>query len=139
MGSHAECNGSLGSPPIAFPASFVEVMYKYVDDSAGQLEKILDVYWEEIKALQEQIPILQQWDNLKGTWMGDMQKRLEDIHVSQVKFTTDWVEETRKALLVEMDCKVTAVWAELQQQVNETHQHLQETLEEIKNEVATVR
>ena len=37
-----------------------------------------------------------------------------------------------------MDRKVTAVRAELQQQVNETHQHLQETLEEIKKEVATV-
>ena len=53
--------------------------------------------------------------------MGDMQKRLEDIHVSQVKFATDLVEETRKALSVEMDRKVTKVWAELQQQVNETH------------------
>ena len=70
--------------------------------------------------------------------MGDMQKRLEDIHVSQVKFATDLVEETRKVLSVEMDRKVTAVRAELQQQVNETHQLLQETLEEIKNEVATV-
>ena len=63
--------------------------------------------------------------------MGDMQKRLEDIRVSQVKFATDLVEETRKALSAEMDRKVTAVRAELQQQVNETHQHLQETLEEI--------
>ena len=39
---------------------FAEVMYKYVDDSAGQLEKTLAAYWEEIKALQEQIPVLQQ-------------------------------------------------------------------------------
>ena len=38
--------------------SFAEVMYKYVDDSAGQLEKTLAAYWEEIKALREQIPIL---------------------------------------------------------------------------------
>ena len=52
--------------------------------------------------------------------MVDMQKRLEDIRVSQVKFATDLVEETRKALSAEMDRKVTAVWAELQQQVNET-------------------
>ena len=117
---------------------FAEVMYKYVDDSVGQLEKTLAAYWEEIKALQEQIPVLQQQDNLTGTRMGDMQKRLEDIHVSQVKFATDLVEETRKALSAEIDCKVTAVRAELQQQVNETHQHLQETLEEIKKEVATV-
>ena len=64
--------------------------------------------------------------------MGDMQKRLEDIRVSKVKFAMDLVEEMRKALLAEMDRKVTAVRAELQQQVNETHQHLQETLEEIK-------
>ena len=40
--------------------SFAEVMYKYVDDSTRRLEKTLDAYWEEIKALQEQIPILQQ-------------------------------------------------------------------------------
>ena len=31
---------------------FAEVMYKYVDDSAGQLEKTMAAYWEEIKALQ---------------------------------------------------------------------------------------
>ena len=111
---------------------FAEVMYKYVDDSAGRLEKTLAAYWEEIKALQEQIPVLRQQDNLTGTRMGDMQKRLEDIRVSQVKFATDLVEETRKALSAEMDRKVTTVRAELQQQVNETHQHLQETLEEIK-------
>ena len=117
---------------------FAEEMYKYLDDSAGQLKKTLAAYWEEIKALQEQIPVLQQQDNLTGTRMGDMQKRLKDIRVSQVKFATDLVEETRKALSAEMDRKVTAVRAELQQQVNETHQHLQETLEEIKKEVATV-
>ena len=35
--------------------------------------------------------------------MGDMWKRLEDIRVSQVKFATDLVEETRKALSTEMD------------------------------------
>ena len=58
--------------------------------------------------------------------------------MSQVKFATDLVEEMRKALSAEMDRKVTAVRAELQQQVKETHQHLQETLEEIKNEVAMV-
>ena len=40
--------------------SFAEVMYKYVDDSTGRLEKILAAYWEEIKALQEQILVLQQ-------------------------------------------------------------------------------
>ena len=28
---------------------FAEVMYKYVDDSAGQLEKTLAAYWGEIK------------------------------------------------------------------------------------------
>ena len=95
-------------------ASFTEVTYKYVDDSAGQLEKTLAAYWEEIKALQEQIPVLQQWDNLIGTRMGDMQKRLEDIRVSQVKFATGLVGETRKALSVEIDCKVTAMRAELQ-------------------------
>ena len=39
---------------------FAEVMYKYVDDSVGQLEKTLATYWGEIKALQEQIPVLQQ-------------------------------------------------------------------------------
>ena len=49
-----------------------------------------------------------------------MQKRLEDIRVSQVKFATDLVEETRKELSAEMDRKVTIVQAELQQQVNET-------------------
>ena len=31
--------------------SFAEVMYKYVDDSARQLEKTLAAYWERIKAL----------------------------------------------------------------------------------------
>ena len=39
---------------------FAEEMYKYVDDSAGQLEKTLATYWGEIKALQEQILVLQQ-------------------------------------------------------------------------------
>ena len=48
------------------------------------------------------------------------------------------MEETRKALSAEMDHKVTAVRAKLQKQINETHWHLQETLEEIKKEVATV-
>ena len=52
--------------------------------------------------------------NLIGTQIGDMQKRLEDIRVSQVKFATDLVEETRKALSAEMDHKVTVVRAELQ-------------------------
>ena len=51
---------------------FAEEMYKCVDDSAGQLKKTLAAYWEEIKALQEQIPVLQQQDNLTGTRMGDM-------------------------------------------------------------------
>ena len=37
---------------------FAEVMYKYVDDSAGRLEKTLVAYWGEIKALQEQILVL---------------------------------------------------------------------------------
>ena len=37
---------------------FAEVMYKYVDDSVEQLEKTLAAYWGEIKALQEQIPVL---------------------------------------------------------------------------------
>ena len=78
--------------------SFAEVMYKYVDDSTGQLEKTLAAHWEEIKALQEQIPILQQQDKLTGTRMDDMQKRLEDIRVAQVQFATDLVEETKKAL-----------------------------------------
>ena len=36
--------------------SFAEVMYKYVDDSARQLEKTLAAYWEEIKALHETNP-----------------------------------------------------------------------------------
>ena len=40
--------------------SFTEVMSKYVDDSAGQLEKTLVAYWGEIKPLQEQILVLQQ-------------------------------------------------------------------------------
>ena len=52
--------------------SFAEVMYKYVDTSAEQLKKTLAAYWEEIKALQEQILVVQQWDNLIGTRMGDM-------------------------------------------------------------------
>ena len=133
MGSCAKCNGSFGSPPIACPVgtkdargdyTFCRGNVQYVDDSTGQLEKTLAAYWEEIKALQEQIPVLQQQDNLTGTWMGDMQKRLEDICVSQVKFATDLVEEIRKALSVEMDRKVTTVQVELQQQVNETHRHL---------------
>ena len=94
--------------------SFAKVIYNYVDDSAGQLEKTLAAYCEAIKALKEQIPILQQRDNLTSTWMGDMQKRLEDIRVSQVKFATDLVEETRKALSVEMNRKVTVVQVELQ-------------------------
>ena len=38
--------------------SFAEVMYKYVDNSARQFEKTLAAYWEEIKALQEQILVL---------------------------------------------------------------------------------
>ena len=37
---------------------FAKEMYKYVDDSPGQLKKTLAAYWEEIKALQEQIPVL---------------------------------------------------------------------------------
>ena len=69
---------------------------------------------------------------MTGTRMGDMQKKLEDIRVSQFKFATDLVEETRKALSAKMDRKMTVVRVELQQQVNETHRHLQETLEEIK-------
>ena len=32
--------------------SFAEVMYKYVDDCAGQLEKTLAAYWEEIRGGQ---------------------------------------------------------------------------------------
>ena len=41
-------------------SSFAKVTYKYVDDSARQLEKTLVAYWEDIKALQEQIPVVQQ-------------------------------------------------------------------------------
>ena len=86
--------------------NFAKVMYKYVDDSTGQLEKTLAAYWEVIKALQEQILVLQQEDNLTGTRMGDMQKRLEDIRVPQVKFATNLAEETRKALLAEMTVRL---------------------------------
>ena len=39
--------------------SFAERMYHYVDDSTGHMEKTLVAYWEEIKALQEHIPVLQ--------------------------------------------------------------------------------
>ena len=46
--------------------------------------------------------------------MDMVEKRLEDIHVSQAKFAMDLVDETRKALSVEVDCKVTIVQAELQ-------------------------
>ena len=38
--------------------SYAKVMYKYMDDYTRQLEKTLAAYWEEMKALQEQIPIL---------------------------------------------------------------------------------
>ena len=47
--------------------------------------------------------------------MDDIQRRLEHIRVSQVKFAMDLVDETRKALLVEVDRKVIAVRTELQQ------------------------
>ena len=46
--------------------------------------------------------------------MNDVQKRLEDIRVSQVKFATDLVDEVRRALSVEVERKVTVVQAELQ-------------------------
>ena len=62
--------------------SFAVRMYHYVDDFAGRMEKTLATCWEEIKALQEQILVLQQQDNLMGTWMDDIQRRLEHIHVS---------------------------------------------------------
>ena len=47
---------------------------------------------------------MQQQDNLTGTQMNEIQKRLEDIHVSQVKFAMDLVDEARKALSTEVDC-----------------------------------
>ena len=63
---------------------------------------------------------------------------MEDIRVAQIRFATDLVDEARKALSVEIDRKVTVVRAEFQQQVNQNHQYLQETLREIKHEVATM-
>ena len=47
--------------------------------------------------------------------MDEIQRRLEDIRVSQVKFATDLVDEAQRALSVEVDRKVTAVRAEVQQ------------------------
>ena len=48
-----------------------------------------------------------------GTRMNEIQKRLEDIRVSQVKFATDLVDEVRRALSTEVECKVTTMRAEL--------------------------
>ena len=47
--------------------------------------------------------------------MDEIQRRLEDIRVSQVKFATDLVDEARRAPSVEVERKVAAVQAELQQ------------------------
>ena len=119
-------------------ADFAGEMYTYVNDATGRLEKNLSAYWEETRGLPEQISVLQQQANLAGTRMEELDRKQERIRVAQVKFTTDLVRETRKALSEQVDQKIMAVRAELQQQINETYQHLQETLREIKNEVATV-
>ena len=67
-----------------------------------------------------------------------VEKKLEDIRVSQVKFSTDLADETRRALSAEVDRKVTAVQTEMMQYVNQTRQYLQETLRELKEEVIMV-
>ena len=45
--------------------------------------------------------------------MDMMEKTLEDIHVSQVKSATNLVDETRRALSVEVDRKVATVQVEM--------------------------
>ena len=119
-------------------SKFAGEMYAHVNDSVGQVEKTLAAYWEETRGLQQQVPVLQQQDNQIGSRMDMVEKKLEDIRVAQIRFATDLVDEARKALSVEIDQKVTAVRAEFQQQVNQNHQYLQETLREIKHEVATM-
>ena len=103
---------------------FAERVFKYVDESAERLEKNLAAYWEETRGLQEQIPVLQHQDNLAGTWMEELDRNQERIHVAQVKFVTDLVRETRKALSEQVDQKITAVRTELNQQMNELRQYL---------------
>ena len=56
--------------------------------------------------------------------MDMVEKKLEDIRVLEVKFSTDLVDETRRALLAEVDRKVIAVEVEMLQQVNQTRQNL---------------
>ena len=70
--------------------------------------------------------------------MEELDRKQERIHVAQVKFATDLVRDTRKALSEEVDKKVVAVRTELTQQINEVRQYLQETLREMKEEAAMV-
>ena len=95
-------------------SKFAGEMYAHVNDSVGQVEKTLAAYWAEIQALQGQIPVLQQQGNLTATRMDELDRKQERIRVAQVKFATDLVRDTRKALSEEVDQKVTAVRAKLQ-------------------------
>ena len=56
--------------------------------------------------------------------MDELDQKQEKIRFAQVKFTTDLVRDTRKALSKEVDQKVMAVRTELTQQINEVHQYL---------------
>ena len=109
-------------------ADFVGEIYTYVNEATAQLEKNLAAYWEETRGLQEQIPVLQHQDNLAGTRMEELDRKQERIRVAQVKFATDLVRDTRKALSEEVDQKVVAVRTEFTQQINEVRQYLQQTL-----------
>ena len=62
--------------------SFAETMFKYVDESAERLEKNLAAYWEETRGLQEQIPVLQQQDNLASTRMDELDQKQERIRAA---------------------------------------------------------
>ena len=56
--------------------------------------------------------------------MEELDRKQERIRVAQVKFATDLVRDTRKALSEEVDKKVVVVRTELTQQINEVRQYL---------------
>ena len=88
-------------------------MFNYVDESAERLEKNLVAYWEETRGLQAQTPVLQHQDNLAGTRMEQLEKKLENIQVAQATFVRKLVNDAKKALSEQVDQKVMAVHTEL--------------------------
>ena len=119
-------------------AVFAEEMYTHINDATERLEKNLAAYWEETKGLQAQLPVLQQQDNLAGIRMEELDRKQENIRLAQVTFATDLVRDAKQALLEKVDQKIIAVRTELTQQINEVRQYLHGTLQEMKDEAATV-